>query len=161
MVSLILLWIETGLLTVAIVHANNARDIDADAKAGLTTMAMKLGKERSYWLHCALMWLSYGLVVLHVFTPTVNASTPDVSRAAPAEGDGMDLRTTVLPSAVTHMLLQCSYTTCRQLIVLLNLPWCLYITRLFASNQMKELPQKVSGGGWWWWWWRCSLTRLL
>ncbi len=39
--------VPQGLLTVAILHANNARDVKADARAGVTTLAMLLGPQRS------------------------------------------------------------------------------------------------------------------
>ena len=56
--------VPLGLLTVAILHANNARDEKEDAKAGLKTVAMMLGKEASLKYHKALVAGAYGIVVV-------------------------------------------------------------------------------------------------
>ena len=146
--DILLYSVPVGLSTVAILHANNARDRVADQNAGLTTLAIKLGQAKSYGLHVLLMVLTYGCVVGFVFTPVVAAtrtgeSDSDVASSlfsAPA----LDLRTAVLPAFATDVLVKGSYTTCRQLLVLLNLPWCLYVTRLFASGRMAALPQKIA-----------------
>lgn len=48
------LWIAVpvGSITVAILHANNTRDIRTDARAGISTLAMKLGRSVSAHLYC-------------------------------------------------------------------------------------------------------------
>ena len=58
--------IPVGLLTTAILHANNARDIQDDKKAGIVTVAMKLGVRGSYYMHCCLMLSSYAFVATRV-----------------------------------------------------------------------------------------------
>ena len=51
--------VPIGCLTEAILHANNARDIDADARAGAVTLATLLGSELSYVVYAALFAGSY------------------------------------------------------------------------------------------------------
>lgn len=48
------LWIAlpVGLITIAILHSNNTRDIRTDGRAGIHTFAMKLGGKASVWLYC-------------------------------------------------------------------------------------------------------------
>lgn len=48
------LWIAVpiGSITVAILHANNTRDIATDSRAGISTLAMTLGRRTSAWLYC-------------------------------------------------------------------------------------------------------------
>ena len=47
------LWVALpiGLITVAILHANNTRDTSTDARAGIRTLAMGLGGRCSVWLY--------------------------------------------------------------------------------------------------------------
>lgn len=49
------LWLALplGLITVAILHANNTRDIETDGQAGITTLAMRLGGRMSAWVYRA------------------------------------------------------------------------------------------------------------
>ena len=141
--------IPMGLATVGILHANNARDVVADEAAGLNTLAMKFGTKGSYYFHCLLMALTYGLIVLYIFTPIVTNDTEGI-----VSGDGAAITDdTTTAAAVDQMnilnylptaMLTSNYTTLRQLIVMLNVPWCLYVSRSFADSKMKELPQKIA-----------------
>lgn len=56
------LWIAlpVGLITVAILHANNTRDIRTDARARIQTLAMKLGGKTSVYLYCAEILFPFG-----------------------------------------------------------------------------------------------------
>lgn len=58
------LWIAipVGLITVAILHANNTRDIQTDARAGIQTLAMKLGEKTSVILYCIETLFPFGWV---------------------------------------------------------------------------------------------------
>lgn len=49
------LWIAlpVGLITVAILHSNNTRDIATDNRAKISTLAMNLGRNASKWLYAA------------------------------------------------------------------------------------------------------------
>lgn len=51
--------VPIGLYTEAILHANNARDIKADAKAGAVTLATLVGKEHSYTFYVMLFVAAY------------------------------------------------------------------------------------------------------
>lgn len=58
------LWIAipVGLITVAILHANNTRDIQTDARASISTLAMRLGGKTSAFLYCAEILFPFGWV---------------------------------------------------------------------------------------------------
>lgn len=63
--------VPVGLITVAILHCNNLRDIATDSRAKISTLAMKLGGKISVWLYCfeilfPFLWIS-GCVVAGVF----------------------------------------------------------------------------------------------
>jgi 1,4-dihydroxy-2-naphthoate octaprenyltransferase len=42
--------LPVGLITDGILHSNNSRDVMTDRRAGITTMAMSMGPEKSVWL---------------------------------------------------------------------------------------------------------------
>lgn len=48
----LLLAIPVGMITIAILHVNNTRDIRTDGEAHITTLAMKIGHRRSSVLYC-------------------------------------------------------------------------------------------------------------
>lgn len=54
-----------GLITVAILHANNTRDIESDKRAGATTLAQILGFQWSYYFYIAL-WIVSFLILLAI-----------------------------------------------------------------------------------------------
>lgn len=49
--DLLLIIVPVGLITVAILHANNTRDIETDVRAKISTLAMKLGKKTDILLY--------------------------------------------------------------------------------------------------------------
>ncbi|XP_033641783.1 ubiA prenyltransferase domain-containing protein 1-like [Asterias rubens] len=51
--------IPLAMNTEAILHSNNTRDMEADKKAGIVTIAMCLGKTGSYILYTLLMFVPY------------------------------------------------------------------------------------------------------
>ena len=57
----------TGLLVVAILHANNTRDMLQDKAAGIRTQAMRLGVEGSQVVYQTLLLLAYLLVAVAVW----------------------------------------------------------------------------------------------
>ncbi|MBR5275638.1 MAG: prenyltransferase [Bacteroidaceae bacterium] len=64
------LWLAMpiGLITVGILHANNARDIEHDRLAGIRTFAMNVGKKASAIIYCAevilpFVWIVAGIVI--------------------------------------------------------------------------------------------------
>ncbi len=56
--------IPIGVLTIAILHGNNYRDIIEDREAGYQTVASLLGPHRSAYYYVALLAIAYGSVVL-------------------------------------------------------------------------------------------------
>ncbi|WP_291530764.1 prenyltransferase [Bacteroides sp. UBA939] len=49
--EVLLIIVPVGLITVAILHANNTRDIETDVRAGITTFAMKAGMKTNIVLY--------------------------------------------------------------------------------------------------------------
>lgn len=69
--DLLLIIVPVGLITVAILHANNTRDIETDVRAKISTLAMKLGKKTDVLLYIfevifPFLWI-VGCVVLGYF----------------------------------------------------------------------------------------------
>lgn len=69
--SVLLVAVPVGSITVAILHANNTRDIATDSRAGIRTFAMTLGRRASAALYCfevlfPFAWTA-GCIVLSVF----------------------------------------------------------------------------------------------
>lgn len=58
--STLLLAVPVGMITVAILHANNTRDIRTDARAAITTLAMKIGVRSSARLYA--FWIGFPFV---------------------------------------------------------------------------------------------------
>ena len=56
--------IPIALNTEAILHSNNARDADSDAKSGVITLAILLGQTGSYILFSALLFVPYFMFIL-------------------------------------------------------------------------------------------------
>lgn len=58
------LWIAlpVGLITVAILHANNIRDMHTDTRAGISTLALRLGGKVSVFLYCAEILFPFGWI---------------------------------------------------------------------------------------------------
>ncbi len=55
----LLVSIGIGMVIVAVLHANNWRDIKSDSSAGVKTMATLLGERGSKYYYLGLIWLSY------------------------------------------------------------------------------------------------------
>lgn len=60
--------VPVGLITVAILHGNNTRDIRTDKRANIRTLAMKIGAKASIWIYCLeilvpFLWISISVVV--------------------------------------------------------------------------------------------------
>jgi 1,4-dihydroxy-2-naphthoate octaprenyltransferase len=62
-----------GFLAVAILEANNVRDISTDSVAGKRTLAVRLGQRRSRALYRALVVAAFATIVLGVATGIVEA----------------------------------------------------------------------------------------
>ena len=58
----VLLSIPIGLLSAAILVVNNVRDIDTDRRAGKSTLAVRLGRERSRDLYALMIAAAFALL---------------------------------------------------------------------------------------------------
>lgn len=58
------LWVAVpvGLITVAILHANNTRDIQTDTEAKIQTLAMNVGQKASMYLYCGEILFPFGWI---------------------------------------------------------------------------------------------------
>lgn len=68
----LLLCLPFGLQTVAILHANNTRDIRNDRRAGIHTLPHLIGGKASQWLYAAEVLVPYFLIAIYFllgFTP--------------------------------------------------------------------------------------------
>ena len=58
------LMLPIGLITVGILHVNNARDIEQDSRAGIKTFAMLIGKKASVYFYLAELLLPFVAVLV-------------------------------------------------------------------------------------------------
>ncbi|MBP2031721.1 1,4-dihydroxy-2-naphthoate octaprenyltransferase [Clostridium algifaecis] len=65
--SVLLLSIPVGLLTTAILHANDIRDIFNDKKAGIKTISIIIGRTNSCYIYYFLISLSYISVLAMIY----------------------------------------------------------------------------------------------
>lgn len=63
----ILLSLFMGTMSVGVLHLNNMRDIDDDAKAGKITVALRLGWKKSKWYLYSLLLLGFGSLLIVLF----------------------------------------------------------------------------------------------
>jgi len=68
----ILLSVPVGLLTTAILHANDIRDIYYDRKAGIKTLSIMIGRKKAKTLYTCFLIVSY----LSVITMSLTGITP-------------------------------------------------------------------------------------
>jgi 1,4-dihydroxy-2-naphthoate octaprenyltransferase len=68
-----LLSVFMGTMSVGVLHLNNMRDIDDDAKAGKITVALRLGWRKSKWYLFALFALGFGSLI-YFMSPITKAS---------------------------------------------------------------------------------------
>ncbi len=71
------MWVSlpVGMLIVAILHANNTRDILQDKEAGIKTQAMKLGLEGSQVLYQTLLLVAYLVIAFNVVAKLLHPIT--------------------------------------------------------------------------------------
>lgn len=55
-----------GILVAAILHANDVRDVDEDARAGFTTLSIVLRRERAAWLYVWMVPVAFALTAVLV-----------------------------------------------------------------------------------------------
>lgn len=123
--AVLLYSVPPALLAEAVLHANNARDAEADRRAGVYTLARALGPGGSFRLYVGLLWSCYAWV----------------AALAAAHLSGMDHRllgAAVVPTAERAWRLG---------IVLYTLPWALYVAECFRRGSLAELPEKTAQFG--------------
>ena len=59
--------IPVGLLTTAILHANDIRDIFHDEKAGIKTLSLLVGKDNAKKIYYGMLILSYVFIIVMIF----------------------------------------------------------------------------------------------
>ncbi len=64
----LLLSLPPGLITVAILHANNTRDILNDKRAGLFTVCIAIGGTASKWIYLILIALAFLLIPILIWS---------------------------------------------------------------------------------------------
>jgi len=67
--------IPLGLMIAAVLLANNIRDADTDSRAGITTLAVILGREKAFILYAAMVFASYLIVAIMVALNLVPPTT--------------------------------------------------------------------------------------
>lgn len=72
-VNAILLSLFMGTMSVGVLHLNNMRDIDDDAKAGKITVALRLGWKKSKWYLYSLLLVGFS-TLLAVLFPLMRSS---------------------------------------------------------------------------------------
>lgn len=65
-IDAVLMGVSNGLLTCAVLIANNIRDLEQDRVAGKRTLSVKIGKTASRVLYCLFMLLPFGILVFFV-----------------------------------------------------------------------------------------------
>eukprot|EP01065_Artemidia_motanka_P013491 TRINITY_DN1748_c6_g1_i1.p1 TRINITY_DN1748_c6_g1~~TRINITY_DN1748_c6_g1_i1.p1 ORF type:complete len:500 (+),score=126.03 TRINITY_DN1748_c6_g1_i1:103-1500(+) len=107
--------VPLGLQTVAVLHGNNARDLAADKKAGVRTVAQMIGAGNMLRYHNALMVGSYACVLLLAL---VGPFLFSMSEDGPAGW--------------------------RQVWVLLAGPWAVHLSRRYSHNHLVDMPQYIA-----------------
>ena len=104
-----------GLLSAAVLHVNNMRDIDSDAAVGKSTIAVKLGFARSKTFHLALLaaavlcYLAYAVIapaslLWLLACPALARHAQRISHAADPVRAGRELKAIVLITCAINLL---------------------------------------------------------
>ena len=104
-----------GLLSAAVLHVNNMRDIDSDAAVGKSTIAVKLGFARSKTFHLALLaaavlcYLAYAVIapaslLWLLACPALARHAQRIFRAADPVCAGRELKAIVLITCAINLL---------------------------------------------------------
>ena len=104
-----------GLLSAAVLHVNNMRDIDSDAAVGKSTIAVKLGFARSKTFHLVLLaaavlcYLAYAVIapaslLWLLACPALARHAQRIFRAADPVCAGRELKAIVLITCAINLL---------------------------------------------------------
>lgn len=141
-----------GLLTVAILHANNTRDIAADAATGARTLAQALGFAGSYAFYVALFGWAYasaGSATLYTLCRAYGATPADVGTAVAGvlrkAAAGHVNVAAVVADADPAALAAAAHTACAVgLLLAATLPWAAALCRRFRGRALRTLPQATA-----------------
>jgi 1,4-dihydroxy-2-naphthoate polyprenyltransferase len=111
----ILLSIPVGLLTTAILHANDIRDIYHDSKAGIKTLSIIMGRNKAKAVYASILTISYLSVIIMVLTNvtpvwsitvliTLPLATRNIKKLYAENCDGMGIKTLDQETAKLQML---------------------------------------------------------
>lgn len=111
----ILLSIPVGLLTTAILHANDVRDIYHDGKAGIKTLSIIIGRDNAKTLYASFLIASYLSVIIMTLTNatpvwsiavliTLPLAIGNIKKIYAENGDGMKIKTLDQDTAKLQML---------------------------------------------------------
>lgn len=111
----ILLSIPVGLLTTAILHANDVRDIYHDGKAGIKTLSIIIGRDNAKTLYASFLTASYLSVIIMTLTNvtpvwsiavliTLPLAIGNIKKIYAENGDGMKIKTLDQDTAKLQML---------------------------------------------------------
>jgi len=111
----ILLSIPVGLLTTAILHANDIRDIYHDSKAGIKTLSIIMGRNNAKVLYAGFLLIPYLAVIIMALTSvtpvwsiavliTLPIAVGNIKKMYAENGDGMGIKTLDQETAKLQML---------------------------------------------------------
>jgi 1,4-dihydroxy-2-naphthoate octaprenyltransferase len=150
-----LMSIPMGLLTSAILHANNTRDVKADKAAGARTVAQLLGFTNSFRLYVALFAAAYALTAYALATilagwagvsvdsvVAVYTSQPPLALLRLALAPSAAAAGSATPGPAIAVALQLARGVA--VLVVATLPWCLSLIRRFSNRALATLPQSTA-----------------
>ena len=148
--------VAIGAITVNILHANNTRDVAADAAVGARTLAMALGFEYSYAFFVANFVAAYvasacGIVAAlsgsrsgglrAAWDAVVSRAVPRIGITLPAALTNHHIKTFLTDSPHSDLLHVCAPVV---LLLALTLPTCVGLVGQFRGKRLAQLPQLVA-----------------
>jgi menadiol prenyltransferase len=146
----VLLSLPIGLLTVAILHANNTRDMDVDRKAGAVTVAQLLGfanSLRAYALYFAVAYALTAYALAVHFAAHAGVTAPRLvevllSTRPLALLERSVARTSGTADAANVAALRLFRAVA--FLVVVTLPWCISLVGRFSRRALATLPQATA-----------------
>lgn len=148
--------VPIGALTVAILHANNARDIESDRAGGARTLAMALGLRGSFLFYIGLLVTAYAsssFALLLVASRSVGVdplvaltSSGSLFENPPHLSVGSLLPPSIVLQAGTPPAIAAiTSSVCGiALLLVLTLPHAVRLTRQFGRGELALLPQSTA-----------------
>ena len=137
--------IALGLLTVNILHANNARDADADAAVGGRTVANMLGFEASYTLFLVYFGVAYATAIMGLGVVLGGSHSADFSRVWGAWLPRLLGASAAAPAGFVSVGAVVAWAAAT--LLLFSAPPCLQLAASFHGRHLATLPQEVAQFG--------------